>query len=115
MVNRVSPNPFLTKELRNLKDYIHVTKQEMCLEDVKVLDSVIYERQAYRKAVIEGKSIKEYCDNSDKALIDFEAFYQELLTNAKNILCNMYVNYLDIAFAVFFVGFFTCLNGLSVS
>lgn len=96
LVNRVSPNPFLTKELRNLKDYIHVTKQEMCLEDVKVRDSVIYERQAYRKAVIEGKSIKEYCDNSDKALIDFEAFYQELLTNAKNILCNMYVNYINI-------------------
>lgn len=96
LVNRVSPNPFLTKELRNLKDYIHVTKQEMCLEDVKVWDSVIYERQAYRKAVIEGKSIKEYCDNSDKALIDFEAFYQELLTNAKNILCNMYVNYINI-------------------
>lgn len=96
LVNRVSPNPFLTKELRNLKDYIHVTKQEMCLEDVKVLDSVIYERQAYRKAVIEGKSIKEYCDNSDKALIDFEVFYQELLTNAKNILCNMYVNYINI-------------------
>lgn len=96
LVNRVSPNPFLTKELRNLKDYIHVTKQEMCLEDVKVRDSVIYERQAYRKAVIEGKSIKEYCDNSDKALIDCEAFYQELLTNAKNILCNMYVNYINI-------------------
>ncbi len=25
LVNRVSPNPFLTKELTNLKDYIHVT------------------------------------------------------------------------------------------
>ena len=59
LVNLVSPNPFLTKELRNLKDYIHVTKQEMCLEDVKVLDSVIYERHTYRKAVIEDLTNKK--------------------------------------------------------
>ena len=48
------------------------------------------------RQLLRARGIKEYCDNSDKALIDFEAFYQELLTNAKNILCNMYVNYINI-------------------
>ncbi|HFJ2259347.1 TPA: AAA family ATPase [Campylobacter jejuni] len=79
LVNRVSPNPFLAKELNNLKDYINEAKKDKGLEKVIMLESVIYERQAYRKAVIEGKSIKEFCDSNDKALKDFEGFYQELL------------------------------------
>ncbi|EAJ8891677.1 chromosome partitioning protein ParA, partial [Campylobacter jejuni] len=85
LVNRVSPNPFLAKELENLKEYINETKKEKGLDRVIMLESVIYERQAYRKAVIEGKSMKEFCDKNDKALNDFENFYQELLkiTNEK--------------------------------
>ncbi|EAI4450167.1 AAA family ATPase [Campylobacter sp. CNRCH_2016_3089] len=79
LVNRVSPNPFLAKELNNLKDYINEAKKDKGLEKVIMLESVIYERQAYRKAVIEGKSIKEFCDSNDKALKDFEGFYQEFL------------------------------------
>ncbi|OSM69751.1 hypothetical protein BJH61_09370 (plasmid) [Campylobacter jejuni subsp. jejuni] len=85
LVNRVSPNPFLAKELENLKEYINEAKKEKGLDRVIMLESVIYERQAYRKAVIEGKSMKEFCDKNDKALNDFENFYQELLkiTNEK--------------------------------
>nr|WP_245945849.1 hypothetical protein [Helicobacter didelphidarum] len=83
LVNRVSPNPFLSKELTNLKEYINTTKEEMNTDDIKMLDSVIYERQAYRKAVIEGKSMKEYCQEKEKALLDFETFYKELLSIAK--------------------------------
>ncbi|EAI7269738.1 chromosome partitioning protein ParA [Campylobacter lari] len=79
LVNRVSPNPFLAKELNNLKDYINEAKKDKGLEKVIMLENVIYERQAYRKAVIEGKSIKEFCDSNDKALKDFEGFYQEFL------------------------------------
>lgn len=37
LVNRVSPNPFLTKELRNLKDYIHVNKTRNVLRRCKSL------------------------------------------------------------------------------
>ncbi|EDP6894154.1 AAA family ATPase [Campylobacter lari] len=79
LVNRVSPNPFLAKELNNLKNYINEAKKDKGLEKIIMLESVIYERQAYRKAVIEGKSIKEFCDSNDKALKDFEGFYQEFL------------------------------------
>ncbi|MBT0821029.1 ParA family protein [Campylobacter lari] len=84
LINRVSPNPFLIKELNNLIDYIHEKKETHCLNDVFLLESVLYERQAYKRAVIEGKSICEFCDKNDKALIDFEKFYQEALQTIKN-------------------------------
>ncbi|WP_162165551.1 AAA family ATPase [Campylobacter fetus] len=83
LVNRVSPNPFLVKELENLKDYIQDAKSEKQLINVEMFNSVIYERQAYRKAVIDGKSLKEFCKDNDKALSDFEEFYQELLKLAE--------------------------------
>lgn len=84
LINRVSPNPFLIKELNNLIDYIHEKKEVNNLNDVFLLESVLYERQAYKRAVIEGKSISEFCDKNDKALKDFEKFYQEILQILKN-------------------------------
>lgn len=89
LVNRVSPNPFLAKELENLKQYINETKKEKELNGVILLQSVIYERQAYKKAVVEGKSIKEYCKSNDKALMDFENFYNEFLNISKQCLINI--------------------------
>ncbi|HHD0454838.1 TPA: ParA family protein [Campylobacter coli] len=84
LINRVSPNPFLIKELNNLIDYIHEKKEVNNLNDVFLLESVLYERQAYKRAVIEGKSISEFCDKNDKALQDFEKFYQEIFQILKN-------------------------------
>ncbi|ECL4284519.1 ParA family protein [Campylobacter jejuni] len=84
LINRVSPNPFLIKELNNLIDYIHEKKEVNNLNDVFLLESVLYERQAYKRAVIEGKSINEFCDKNDKALKDFEKFYQEIFQILKN-------------------------------
>ena len=83
LVNRVSPNPFLSKELQNLREYIDEAKNDRNLSDLVLMDSVIYERQAYKKAVIEGKSMKEFCKNGDKAIADFEEFYSELLSAAE--------------------------------
>ena len=83
LVNRVSPNPFLAKELQNLREYIDEAKNDRNLSDLVLMDSVIYERQAYKKAVIEGKSMKEFCKNGDKAIADFEEFYSELLSAAE--------------------------------
>lgn len=85
LINRVSPNPFLTKDLENLKQYISKTTKNKGLQDFKVLESVIYERQAFKRAVGEGKSIDEFCQNNDKAFIEFENFYQELLKIAQKI------------------------------
>lgn len=84
VTNRVSPNPFLQKDLQNLQNYIKDLQDEKNISDIYLLDSVIYERQAYRKAVIEGKSINEF-DNS-KASEDFEQFYQELLEKTNKFI-----------------------------
>lgn len=83
LVNRVSPNPFLVKELQSLREYIDEAKNDRNLSDLVLMDSVIYERQAYKKAVIEGKSMREFCKNGDKAIADFEEFYSELLSAAE--------------------------------
>ncbi len=85
LVNRTSPNPFLAKDLENLKAYIKEKRNEKNLTDLVLLESVIYERQAYKKAVLEGKSISEYCDKNDKAFLDFEIFYKELLNLVKEV------------------------------
>lgn len=83
VVSRVSPNPFLAKELQSLRDYIEESRTEKGLRDVWLMSSVIYERQAHKKAVIEGKSLKEFCSNTDKALSDFDSFYSELIKIVK--------------------------------
>ena len=83
LVNRVSPNPFLAKELENMREYIEDSKKERNLNDVFLLKSVIYERQVYRKIVASGNSLSEFCKNGDRALDDFESFYAELLQVVK--------------------------------
>jgi ATPases involved in chromosome partitioning len=83
LVNRVSPNPFLAKELENMREYIEDAKKERNLNDVFLLKSVIYERQVYRKIVASGNSLSEFCKNGDRALDDFECFYAELLQVVK--------------------------------
>lgn len=84
LVNRVSPNPFLAKDLEDLKQYIEDIKNERNLKDVFLLNSVIYERQAYKRAVSNGNSLSEFCKSDDKALVDFQNFYNELLIIIKN-------------------------------
>lgn len=83
LVNRASPNPFLFKELENLREFISRIKAEKDLKNVVLLKSSLFERQAYRKAVVEGKSVSEFCDKNDKALQDFENFYKELLKSVE--------------------------------
>ena len=83
LVNRVSPNPFLARELENMREYIEHAKKERNLSDVFLLKSVIYERQVYRKIVASGNSLSEFCKNGDRALDDFESFYAELLQVVK--------------------------------
>ena len=83
LVNRVSPNPFLAKELENMREYIEDAKKERNLNDVFLLKSVIYERQVYRKIVASGNILSEFCKNGDRALDDFESFYAELLQVVK--------------------------------
>ena len=86
LVNRASPNPFLHKDLENLKEFVATIRTEKGFDNVMLLENSLFERQAYKKAVVEGKSIKEFCAANDKALQDFENFYQEILQLAENKL-----------------------------
>lgn len=79
LINRISPNPFLIKELQNLIEYINATTEKNDFQDLFLLSNPLYERQAYKRAVSEGKSIGEFCHKNDKAYHDFEQFYQEVL------------------------------------
>ena len=51
-----------------------------------LLKSSLFERQAYRKAVVVGKRVSEFCDKNDKALQDFESFYKEVLKSVEERL-----------------------------
>lgn len=89
VINRASPNPMLVKEKSNLQEYI-ISRQEEeeSLKDIIFLDSIIHERQAYKRAVGDGKIIDEYRENDDKAVIDFTEFYEEMLSKVKERILN---------------------------
>lgn len=76
--NRVSPNPFLSKDIESLNVYIEELVKEKQLNDLYLLKNCIHERQIYRKSIIEGKSLLECCDKKDKALMEFEKFFDEM-------------------------------------
>lgn len=77
LLNRISPNPFLSKEISELKEFVESAIKEKELENVAVLDSLIYERRAYKRAVIDGKSLDEFGDN--KARDEFHALCGEIV------------------------------------
>lgn len=79
VLSRATTNLFLSQKNTNLKDYlIETLKENEAGEDFILLDSVIYEREAYKSAIIEGLSIFEFCKENDKAYVEFEGFYKEL-------------------------------------
>jgi len=93
VVNRASPNPFLYKVVNDLKKVINEIKKEKELKNAYLFDSVLYERLNYRKAISEGKTLKELSPQTDlngrytdMAIIDFEEFYLEFETLRRKIL-----------------------------
>lgn len=84
LANRVSPNPFLSKEVQSLNEYTNELIKEKSLKDFYLLESIIYERQAYRRAILEGKSLDEFCKQGEKALFDFNAFFKEFTKKIKD-------------------------------
>ena len=77
LLNTISPNPFLQKELVELREFVESAIKEKELEDITILDSLIYERRAYRRAVIDGKSLDEF--NDEKAKNEFQALCTEIV------------------------------------
>ena len=75
VISKASPNPFLKQKVNDLKEYI----QDKNLEDIFLLDSIIYEREAYKNAFTAGKGVLEFCTISDKAYEDFSSFFDEVV------------------------------------
>ena len=49
------------------------------LEDIKLCESVIYEREVYKNSFSNGKGILEFVDEKSKAYQDFNNFFDELV------------------------------------
>lgn len=81
VISKASPNPFLEKKINDLKEYL-VGKN---LQDFVMADSILFEREAFKNAIFEGKGITEMSEES-KAKDDFLAFFEELnnLARSKN-------------------------------
>ena len=75
VISKASPNPFLKQKVNDLKEYI----QDKNLENIFLLDSIIYEREAYKNAFTAGKGVLEFCTISDKAYEDFSSFFDEVV------------------------------------
>lgn len=82
LMNKISTNVFLGKELEQYRQNI----QEICKEigikdDFHLLENVLKERVAYKRAVSEGLGISEF--NDVKARDEFEKFFTEFTKVAK--------------------------------
>ena len=74
-ISKASPNPFLIKKIEDLKQYI----KDKNLEDIKLCESVIYERETYKNSFSNGLGILEFLDDKSKAYHDFNNFFDELV------------------------------------
>lgn len=78
VMNKISTNVFLHKELLDFQNAITAIKERLdSNNDFRLLDNVLSDRIAYKRAISEGKGITEYTDMKAKA--EFEMVFEELL------------------------------------
>ena len=66
----------LTKE-NDLREFVDSRIAERNLKDIILLDSMLYERRAYKKAVEDELSLDEFGDS--KAMAEFTLFFNEIV------------------------------------
>ena len=82
LMNKISTNVFLDKELLDYKKGVEQIQQELGLKDgFHLLNNVLKERIAYKRAVSEGLGITEFSDT--KAKVEFEDFFTEFAKAVK--------------------------------
>ncbi|MCR6588429.1 AAA family ATPase [Campylobacter insulaenigrae] len=80
LINKSSPNPFLNKKIEDLRAYI----KEQEDDNIKLLDNIICEREKYKTCIQMGLGISETeINSSNKALEEFNTFYNELINKIK--------------------------------
>ena len=77
LCNKLSTNPFLSQEIADLREFVDSRIAERNLKDIILLDSMLYERRAYKKAVEDGLSLDEFGDS--KAMAEFTLFFNEIV------------------------------------
>lgn len=80
LINRASPNPFLEKKINDLKEYLN---EKQISNNIKIANTIIYEREIYKNVVFDGKGVVEIQDNKAKNEID--ALYTELFNFCNEI------------------------------
>ena len=78
VISKASPNPFLEKKIQALREYI----KDKDLQNLTLMDSILYEREAYRNAFTNGKGVVEFCQEYENAYKDFNNFFEELVNYA---------------------------------
>lgn len=73
VINRASPNPFLSKKIESLKSFI----KELENDYIKLTDTIIYEREAYKIATSLGLGVCEMKEN--KAKVEIQNLCKEIL------------------------------------
>lgn len=82
LMNKISTNVFLGKELEQYRKSIEKICKEIGIkDDFHLLENVLKERIAYKRAVSEGLGINEFSDV--KARDEFEKFFTEFAQIAK--------------------------------
>ena len=77
-LNKISTNVFLHKELLDFQNAIAAIKERCDYnDDFRLLEQVLSDRIAYKRAISEGLGITEYTDSKAKA--EFEAFFSEFV------------------------------------
>lgn len=75
--NKLSTNPFFSQEIADLREFVESRIAERDLGDIILLDSMLFERRAYKKAVEDGLSLDEFGDS--KAVAEFGIFFNEIV------------------------------------
>ena len=78
LITKANSNPFLKNKIKEFQEFLKSknTKKDFCL-----LDSILYEREAYKESILQGKGITENLKNSKKAQEEFLQVFQELERN----------------------------------
>lgn len=75
IINRATTNPFLRKKIEQLKQYIKEAENNY----IKLSERIVYERESYKIATSEGKGVSELNIRNNKAHIDIEELYKEII------------------------------------
>lgn len=84
VLNRINPNPFLTNEPLELKEFIAEYKAENGFDDISIFESIIGDRVEYKRSIANGIGISELDDKSSSksalnCKVEFNRFYDEFM------------------------------------